>query len=137
MKKKYGSLRMCENYRGLNKVTKYNCQSLPLISGLLEQLESAKVFTKIDMHNAYNLVRIEEGNEWKIIFRTRYGYFKYNVLRFGLTNVQVDFQYMMNDIFWKHLENFIVINLDDIMIFSKNKEDHDKYIRLVFEKLRK
>ena len=99
VKKKDGLLRMCVDYRGLNKVTKKNRYPLPLIFGLLEQLKCAKIFTKIDLRGAYNLVQIKEGDEWKTTFRTRYGYFDYNVMPFGLTNALAVFQHMMNDIF--------------------------------------
>jgi hypothetical protein len=136
VKKKDGSLRMCVDYRGLNKVTKKNRYPLPLISGLLEQLGRAKIFTKIDLRGAYNLVRIKEGDEWKTTFRTRYGHFEYNVMPFGLTNAPAVFQHMMNDIFREHLDDFVVIYLDDILIFSKNEEEHEKHVRLVLEKLR-
>jgi hypothetical protein len=136
VKKKDGSLRMCVDYRGLNKVTKKNRYPLPLISGLLEQLGRARIFTKIDLRGAYNLVRIKEGDEWKTAFRTRYGHFEYNVMPFGLTNAPAVFQHMMNDIFREHLDDFVVIYLDDILIFSKNEEEHEKHVRLVLEKLR-
>lgn len=136
VKKKDGSLRMCVDYRGLNKVTKKNRYPLPLISGLLEQLGRAKIFTKIDLRGAYNLVRIKEGDEWKTAFRTRYGHFEYNVMPFGLTNAPAVFQHMMNDIFREYLDDFVVIYLDDILIFSKNEEEHKKHVRLVLEKLR-
>ena len=136
VKKKDGSLRMCVDYRGLNKITKKNRYPLPLISGLLEQLGRAKIFTKIDLRGAYNLVRIKEGDEWKTAFRTRYGHFEYNVMPFGLTNAPAVFQHMMNDIFLEHLDDFVVIYLDDILIYSKNKEEHEKHVRLVLEKLR-
>jgi hypothetical protein len=136
VKKKDGSLRMCVDYRGLNKVTKKNRYPLPLISGLLEQLGRARIFTKIDLRGAYNLVRIKEGDEWKTAFRTRYGHFEYNVMPFGLTNAPAVFQHMMNDIFREHLDDFVVIYLDDILIFSKNEEDHEKHVRIVLEKLR-
>ena len=107
-----------------------------MISGLLEQLGRAKIFTKIDLRGAYNLVRIKEGDDWKIPFHTRYGYFEYNVMPFGLTNAPAVFQHMMNDIFREHLDDFVVIYLDDILIFSKNEEEHEKHVRLVLEKLR-
>jgi len=136
VKKKDGSLRMCVDYRGLNKVTKKNRYPLPLISGLLEQLGRARIFTKIDLRGAYNLVRIKEGDEWKTAFRTRYGHFEYNVMPFGLTNAPAVFQHMMNDIFREYLDDFVVIYLDDILIFSKNEKEHEKHVRLVFEKLR-
>lgn len=137
VKKKDGSLRMCVDYRGLNKITIKNRYPLPLISGLLEQLGQAKIYTKVDLRGAYNLVRIKEGDEWKTAFRTRYGHFEYNVMPFGLTNAPGIFQHLMNDIFREFLDDFVVCYLDDILIFSKNREDHEKHVRLVLQKLRK
>jgi hypothetical protein len=87
IKKKDGSLRMCVDYCGLNKVTKKNHYPLPLILGLLEQFGSAKIFTMIDLRSAYNLVQVKEGDEWKTIFRTRYDHFEYSIRPFGLINV--------------------------------------------------
>jgi hypothetical protein len=86
VKKKDGSLHMCVDYCGLKKITKKNRYPLPLISGLLEQLGSAKIFTKIGLRGAYNLVRVKEGDKWKIAFCTRYGHFEYSVMPFGLPN---------------------------------------------------
>jgi hypothetical protein len=91
VKKKDGSLRMCVDYHGLNKVTIKNRYPLPLISGLLDQLGQAKIYTKLDLCGAYNLVRIKEGDEWKTVFRTRYRHFEYNVMPFGLTNAPAIF----------------------------------------------
>lgn len=99
VKKKDGSLRKCMDYQGLNKVTKKNRYPLPLIFGLLEQLGRARIFTKIDLRGAYNLLRIKKGDEWKTTFCPRYGHFEYNVMPFGLTNAPTIFQHMMNDIF--------------------------------------
>jgi hypothetical protein len=113
VKKKDRSLYMCVDYRGVNKVTKKNRYPLLLISGLLEQLGSAKIFTKIDLRGAYNLVQVKEGDEWKTTFRTRYGHFEYSVMPFGLTNAPAVFQHMMNDIFREYLDHFVVIYLDD------------------------
>ena len=90
---------MYVDYRGPNKVIKKNRYPLLLISELLEQLESAKIFTKIDLKDAYNLVQVKEGDEWKTTFRIRYGHFEYLVMPFGLTNALVVFQHIMNDIF--------------------------------------
>ena len=135
VKKKDGSLWMCVDYQGLNKVTKKNRYPLHLISGLLKQLGHTKIFTKIDLRGAYNLVQIKEGDEWKTVFRTKYGHFEYNVMPFGLTNALAVFQHMMNDIFREYLDDFVVIYLDDILIFSKNEEEHQKHVRLVLEKL--
>jgi hypothetical protein len=135
IKKKDGSLLMYVDYRGLNKVTKKNRYPLPLISGLLEQLGSAKIFTKIDLRGVYNLVRMREGDEWKTTFRTRYGHFEYSVMLFGLTNAPAVFQHMMNYIFREYLDHFVVIYLDGILIYSKNEEEYEHHVRLVLEKL--
>ena len=136
VKKKDGSLRMCVDYRGLNKITIKNRYPLPLISGLFDQLSQAKVYTKIDLRGAYNLVRIKAGDEWKTAFRTRYGHFEYNVMPFGLTNAPAIFQHLMNDVFREFLDHFVVVYLDDILVFSKNEKDHENHVRLVLEKLR-
>jgi len=136
VKKKDGFLRMCVDYRGLNKVTIKNRYPLPLISGLLDQLGRAKIHTKIDLRGAYNLVRIKEGDEWKMTFRTRYGHFEYNVMPFGLTNALAIFQHLMNDVFREFLDDFVVCYLNDILVFSKNEEEHINHVRLVLEKLR-
>jgi hypothetical protein len=108
-----------------------------LILGLLNRLHTGKIFTKIDFHGAYNLLKIRPGDEWKTTFRTCYGHFEYTVMPFGLTNTPVVFQHLMNDIFWEYMDEFVVVYLDDILIFSKNQENHDKHVRLVLAKLQK
>jgi hypothetical protein len=127
---------MCVDYEGLNKLTIKNQYPLPLISNLLDRVGSAKIYTKIDLRGAYNLVSIKEGDEWKIAFQTRYGLFEYLVMPFGLTNAPSFFQHMINDIFQEYLDDFVVIYLDDILISSKNEEDHENHVRLVLRKLR-
>ena len=117
VKKKDGSLRLVVDYRGLNKVTIRNRYALPLISSLLERLSGAKYFTKLDLRGAYNLVRIRRGDEWKTAFRTRYGHFEYTVMPFGLTNAPAVFQHMANDIFRDFLDIFVIVYLDDILIY--------------------
>ncbi len=136
VKKKDGSLRLCVDYRGLNKITKKNRYPLPLISGLLDRLCTGKIFTKLDLRGAYNLLRIRPGDEWKTAFRTSYGHFEYTVMPFGLTNAPAVFQHLMNDIFWEYMDEFVVVYLDDILIFSKDQETHDKHVRLVLATLR-
>jgi hypothetical protein len=126
---------MYVDYRELNKVTKKNRYPLPLILELLEQLGSAKIFIKIELRGAYNLVQVTEGDEWKTTFRTRYGHFEYLVMPFGLTNTPIVFQHMMNDIFWEYLDHFVVIYLDDILIYSKNEEEHNHHVCCVLSKL--
>jgi hypothetical protein len=97
---------LCIDYRGFNKVTIKNRYPIPHISGLLDQFGQTKVFTKIDLQGAYNLVRIKGGDEWKTMFRTRYGHFEYNVMPFGFINIPVIFQCLMNDIFQEFPRRF-------------------------------
>ena len=136
VKKKDGSLRLVVDYRGLNKVTIRNRYALPLISSLLERLSGAKFFTKLDLRGAYNLVRIRPGDEWKTAFRTRYGHFEYTVMPFGLTNAPAVFQHMANDIFRDFLDIFIIVYLDDILIYSRTQEEHDMHVRQALQRLR-
>lgn len=135
-RKKDGSLRLCVDYRGLNKITKKNRYPLPLIGTLLDQLRTAKVFTKIDLRWGYNNVRISEGHEWKTAFRMRYGSFEYLVMPFGMTNSPATFQHFMNDIFRDMVDVFVVVYLDDILIFSKDLIMHRTHVRRVLQRLR-
>jgi hypothetical protein len=136
VKKKDGSLRLCVDYRGLNAVTKKNRLSLPLISEMLEQTKGATIFTKIDLRGAYNLLRIQKGDEWKTAFRTRYGHFEYAVMPFGLSNAPAAFQNLMNDVLRDFLDQGVINLLDDILIYSKLGEDHDAKVRAVLDRLR-
>ncbi|CEP01920.1 hypothetical protein PBRA_008863, partial [Plasmodiophora brassicae] len=135
-KKKDGSLRLCVDYRGLNSVTVKNRYPLPLIDQLLSTLGQATVFSKIDLRSAYNQIRIREGDEWKTAFRTPYGLFEYLVMPFGLANAPASFQAFMNETFSDFIDRFVVVYLDDILIFSKNAEEHEQHVRLVLERLR-
>ncbi len=108
---------------------------MPLISGLLDRLRTGKIFTKLDLRGAYNLLRIRPGDEWKTTFRTHYGHFEYTIMPFGLTNAPAVFQHLMNDIFREYMDEFVVVFWDDILIFSKNQETHDKHVRLVLATL--
>lgn len=137
VKKKDGSLRLCVDYRGLNKITIKNRYPLPLIHELLDRLQGAHIFTRIDLRGAYNLVRIAKGEEWKTAFRTRYGHFEYLVMPFGLTNAPATFQNLMNDILRDFLDVFVIVYLDDILIFSKTKEDHIGHVSQVLDRLQK
>lgn len=136
VKKKDGSLRLCVDYRGLNAITVKNRYPLPLIPELLDRLRTAKVFTKIDLRGAYNLLRIAEGDERKTAFRTRYGLYEYLVMPFGLTNAPASFQHLMNHNFRDMLDDFVIIYLDDILIFSKTIEEHIGHVRRVLQRLR-
>lgn len=136
VKKKDGSLRLCVDYRGLNKITIKNRYPLPLISELLDRLRSAKIYSKIDLRGAYNLLRIAAGEEWKTAFRTRYGLFEYLVMPFGLTNAPGSFQHLMNYNFRDMLDHFVIIYLDDILIFSPDLRTHVDHVSQVLQRLR-
>lgn len=136
VKKKDGSLRLCVDYRGLNKITRKNRYPLPLIGDLLDQLKDARVFTKLDLRAGYNNIRIASGHEWKTAFRTRYGSFEYLVMPFGMTNSPATFQHFMNDIFRDMADQFVVVYLDDILIYSREPTQHAEHVRLVLQRLR-
>jgi hypothetical protein len=137
VKKKDGTLRPCVDYRRLNEITVKNRCPLPLIGEMLQQVgqSKARVFTKIDLRAAYNLVRIKKGDEWKTAFRCRYGHFEYQVMPFGLTNAPATFQQIMNDIFRDMLDQFIVIYIDDLLIYSRDPAEHPQHVRKVLERL--
>ena len=135
VKKKDGSLRLCVDYRGLNKITIKNRYPLPLINELLDRVQEAKIYTKLDLRGAYNLVRIAKGEEWKTAFRTRYGHFEYNVMPFGLANAPATFQGLMHDVLRPFLDIFCVVYLDDILIYSKDEESHIEHVTKILEKL--
>lgn len=135
VKKKDGSLRLCVDYRGLNKITIKNRYPLPLIPEALDRLCHAKIFTKLDLRGAYNLVRIKEGDEWKTAFRTRYGHFECLVMPFGLTNAPAVFQHFMNDVFRDLLDVTTLIYLDDILIFSEDPAKHTQHVKQILERL--
>ena len=135
-KKKDGGLRLCVDFRGLNKITKKDRYPLPLITDLLDSSGKARIYTKIDLQHAYHLVRIAEGDEWKTAFRTRYGSFEWQVMPFGLTNSPAAFQRFMNDIFADMLDVCVIVYLDDILIYSDNMETHQEHVREVLRRLR-
>lgn len=135
VKKKDGSLRLCVDYRGLNKVTTPNRCPLPLISETFDQVGKAKFFSKFDMRGAYNLLRIAQGEEWKTAFRCRYGHFEYQVMPFGLMNAPGTFQAFVNDILRDYLDDFVVVYLDDILIYSETLEEHTAHVKKVLQKL--
>ena len=130
-RKKDGSLRLCVDFRGLNKITKKDRYPLPRISDLLDSPRKARIYSKIDLRHAYHLVRIREGDEWKTAFCTRYGSFEWRVMPFGLTNAPAAFQRFMNDIFGDLLDICMLVYLDDILIYSDTEEEHKQHIREV------
>ncbi|HEV7736493.1 MAG TPA: reverse transcriptase domain-containing protein [Chlamydiales bacterium] len=136
VKKKDGSLRLCVDFRGLNKITKKDRYPIPLIADLLDAPKRARIYSKIDLKHAYHLVRIAEGDEWKTAFRTRYGSFEWLVMPFGLSNAPAVFQRFMNDIFADMLDVTVVVYLDDILIYSDDEQAHRVHVREVLRRLR-
>ena len=136
VKKKSGELRPCVDYTALNAMTVKNRGPLPLINDLLDRLRSAKFFLKLDLRGAYNLVRIKPGDEWKTAFRCHRGHFEYLVMPFGLTNAPAIFQSMMNTLFSDILDVFVIIYLDDILVFSNSLESHRSHVATVLSRLR-
>ncbi|KAJ7958669.1 Retrotransposon protein, putative, Ty3-gypsy subclass [Quillaja saponaria] len=135
-KKQDGSLRMCVDYRALNKVTVRNSYPIPLIADLFDQLSGAKYFTKLDLRSGYYQVRIAEGDEPKTTCVTRYGAFEFLVMSFGLTNAPATFCTLMNQVYCGYLDKFVMVYLDDIVIYSSTLEDHKQHLQLVFNRLR-
>jgi hypothetical protein len=127
---------MCVDYRSLNEVTVKNKYPLLRIEDLFDQMMGASVLSKIDLTLGYHQLKIRESDIPKTAFRTRYGLYEYTVMSFGLTNAPTYFMYLMNKLFMEYLDKFVVVFIDNILIFSKTEEEHEKHLRMVLEKLR-
>jgi hypothetical protein len=136
IEKKDGTQWMCENYRSLNQVTIKNKYPLPRIEDLFDQMKGASVFSKIDLRLGYHQLKIPKSDVPKTAFYTRYGLYEYTVMSFGLTITPAYFMYLMNQVFMEYLDKFVVVFIDDMLIFSKIEEEHETHLRLVLEKLR-
>ena len=136
VKKKDGSMRLCIDYRALNKSTIKNSYPLPRIDELLDRLGGCKYFSKIDLRSGYYQVRISEEDIYKTAFRTRYGHYEFTVLPMGLTNAPATFMRLMQDIFIDYLDKFVISYLDDLLIYSRTLEEHERHVKLVLNKLR-
>jgi len=134
-KTKGRGLRLCVDYRGLNAVTIPNRYPLPLMQELQDRVRGAQWFTKMDLKNGFNLIRIRAGDEWKTAFRTRYGLFEFQVMPFGLTNAPSTFQDMMNHVLSNMLDVGVLAYMDDILVYGVTEEEHDERVREVLKRL--
>jgi len=136
MKKKDESLRMCMDYCPLNAVTIKNKYPLPRTDIMFDQLSKAKVFSKIDLRSGYHHIKIRPQDIPKTAFSTRYGLSEYLVMSFGLTNAPAYFMYLMNSVFMPELDKFVVLFIDDILVYSENEQDHVEHLRVMLTRLR-
>ena len=136
MKKKDGTLRMCIDYRQINKVTMKNKYLLPRIEDLFYQLKGVGVFSKIDLRSGYYQLRVKEVDVPKTAFRTQYGHCEFLVMPFGLTNAPATFMDLMNKVFRPYVDQFVVVFIDDILVYSKDAQEHEQHLRIVLETLR-
>jgi hypothetical protein len=134
--KKDGTNRLVQDYRPINQATIQNKYPLPRINDLYDQLAGSSVFSKLDLRLGYHQIRVREEDIPKTAFVTCYGSYEYSVMSFGLTNAPATFSRLMNYIFMDYLDKFVIVYLDDIQVYSKNKEEHAEHLRLVLERLR-
>ncbi|GKB91339.1 putative reverse transcriptase domain-containing protein [Tanacetum coccineum] len=137
VKKKDGSFRMCIDYRELNKLTVKNRYPLPRIDDLFDQLQGSSVYSKIDLRSGYHQLRVREEDIPKTAFRTRYGHYEFQVMPFGLTNAPAVFMDLINRVCRPYLDKFVIVFIDDILIYSKCKEEHEKHLKQILELLKK
>ena len=130
-------MRLCTDYRELNKITIKNKHPLPQIDDLFNQLNGEKMFSKIDLQSGYHQLRIKMEDIPKSAFRTRYGHYEFLVMSFGLTNAPAAFMDLMNRVFKEQLDKFVVVFLDDILVYSSSEREHEEHLRVVLQILRK
>lgn len=128
---------MCIDYRELNKLTIKNRYLLPRIDDLFDQLQGATCFSKIDLRSGYHQLRVHDDDIPKTAFRTRYGHYEFMVMPFGLTNAHVVFMDLMNRVCRPYLDKFVIVFIDDILIYSKSKAEHEQHLRSILELLKK
>ncbi|GJR77496.1 putative reverse transcriptase domain-containing protein [Tanacetum coccineum] len=137
VKKKDGSFRMCIDYRELNKLTVKNRYPLPRIDDLFDQLQGSSIYSKIDLRSGYHQLRVREEDIPKTAFRTRYGHYEFRVMPFGLTNAPAVFMDLMNRVCKPYLDKFVIVFIDDILIYSHNEKEHEEHLKTILELLKK
>jgi hypothetical protein len=137
VQKKDGTWRMCVDYRALNKITVKNRYPLPHIDDLLDQLKNFVYFTKLDLCSGYYQIRVAKQDAWKIAFKTKQGLFEWLVMPFGLCNASVNFMSVMNNVFRPFLDNFVIVYLDNILIFSGTWDEHVRHVKKVMDNLKR
>ena len=136
VKNKDGTFRMCINYRQLNKLTIKNNYPLPIIDDLFYQVRGASVFSKIDVRTSYHQLRTKEEDISKTTFRTRYGHYEFVVLPFSLTNAPATFMFLMNSVLNKYLDKFVLVFIDDNLLYSNSEAEHKEHLRIVLQTLK-
>jgi hypothetical protein len=136
VEKKDGTKSMCIDYRALNEVTIKNKYPLPRIEDLFDQLRGANVFSKIDLRSGYHQLRIRPSDIPKTAFITMYGFYEFTVMSFGLTNAPAFFVNLMNSVFMDYLDKFVVVFIDDILVYSQSEAEHADHLRMVLQRLR-
>ena len=136
MKKKDGRLRLCIDYRQLNRVTIRNQYPLPRIDELFDQLQGSRVYSKIDLRLGYHQLRVQESDVPKTAFRTRYGHYEFLVMSFALTIALAAFMDLMNRVFQSYLDRFVIVFINDILMYSGSSEEHSEHLRIVLHTLR-
>nr|GEZ06675.1 putative reverse transcriptase domain-containing protein [Tanacetum cinerariifolium] len=137
VKKKDGSFRMCIDYQKLNKLTVKNRYPLPRIDDLFDQFQGSSVYSKIDLRSGYHQLRVREEDIPKTAFRTRYGHYEFQVMPFGLTNAPAVFMDLMNRVCKPYFDKFVIVFIDDILIYSKNEKEHEEHLKAIIEFLKK
>nr|GEW28913.1 putative reverse transcriptase domain-containing protein [Tanacetum cinerariifolium] len=136
VKKKDGSFRMCIDYQELNKLTVKNCYPLTRIDDLFDQLQGSSIYSKIDLRSGYHQLRVREQDTPKTAFRTRYGHYEFQVMPFGITNAPAVFMYLMNRVCKPYLDKFVIVFIDDILIYSKDEKKHEEHLKAILELLK-
>jgi hypothetical protein len=135
VEKKDGTKRMCIDYRALNEVTIKNKYPLPRIEDMFDQMRGASVFSKIDLRSGYHQLRIRPLDIPKTTFITKYGLYEFTVMSFGLTNALAFFMNLMNSVFMDYLNKFVVVFIDDILVYSQSEEEHVDHLKMVLQRL--